>query len=129
LLNINKEELERHFREGDWEYVFAQAYYISDFILSQHFKIYDPSIKEDMKQECVENLWKKVIAGKCDPDQNLFSFFWKNSMFRILEMLRKEKNRKDIANFVSYDSKDYEIYRDDTGVGEKYRFVNEQYSE
>ena len=128
MLNIDKEELERRYKEGDWEYVFSQAYSISDFIISHYFKIFDISIKEDMKQECMENLWKKVIAGKCDPEQNLFSFFWKNSMFRILEILRKEKNRKGIATFVSYENKDYEIYGESSDNGSKYNYESESYN-
>jgi len=128
LLNINKEELEKRYKEGDWEYVFSQAYSISDFIISHYFKIFDISIKEDIKQECMENLWKKVLAGKCDPEQNLFSFFWKNSMFRILEILRKEKNRKGIATFVSYENKDYEIYEESSGNGSKYNYESESYN-
>lgn len=120
MLNVNKEELQKKFKESDWEYVFKQAYNISEFVISDEFKIYDPIVKEEMKQECMENLWKKITAGKCDPNQNLFSFFWMNSRFRILEILRKENNRKRIATFVPYESKDYEIYKDENGVGEKY---------
>jgi hypothetical protein len=120
VLNVDKVELQKKFKESNWEYVFKQAYEISEFVISEEFKIYDSTIKEEMKQECMENLWKKIIAGKCDPEQNLFSFFWKNSRFRILEMLRKENNRKRIATFVPYESKDYEIYKDENGIGERY---------
>ena len=127
MLNVNKEELQKKFKSNDWEYVFDQAYKISEFILSDEFKIYDPVLKEEMKQECMENLWKKIQAGKCDPEQNLFSFFWKNSRFRILEILRKENNRKRIATFIPYESKDYEIYTDATGVGEKYRVYDSEH--
>jgi hypothetical protein len=72
----------------------------------------------------MENLWKKVLANKCDPELNLFSFFWKNSRFRILEILRKQNNRKRIATFVPYDLKDYEIYGE-TNAGEKYNCYDE----
>lgn len=119
MLDVDKEELTIRFKKSDWNYVFEQASKISDFIISQEFKIFDPEIKNDLRQECVENLWKKILAGKCDPNQNIFSFFWKNSQYRILEILRKEKNRKRIAVFVSYELRDYEIYGE-TNTGEKY---------
>lgn len=126
MLKVDKVELEKRFRTGDWNYVFEQAIKISDYVVSQSFSIYDQVLKEDMIQECMENLWKKIMAGKCDPNQNIFSFIWQNSEFRILEMLRKEKNRKGIATFVSYDSKDYEIYSEESHIGNRYAVSDEE---
>ena len=57
-----------------------------------------------MAQECCLNLYKKVLEGKIDVNKNVFSFVWANSDFRIREILRKERKRNTIANFVSYDN-------------------------
>jgi len=120
-LNINKEELSRKFKEKDWDYVFKRTFEITDFILSNGFKIYDPSIKNDYKQECAENLYKKILAGKVDADKNLFAFIWMNSRFRILEILRKKRKRSEIAHFISYDALETTDYIDNRyGVGDRY---------
>ena len=121
MLQIDKEELKKRFKEADWEYVFKDAEDISDFIISKNFQIYDPEIRADMKQECLLNFWKKVTSNKCDPDKNVFSFIWQNSHYRILEILRKERNRNKIAKMIPLENNgidDYFYFQ--KGVGEKY---------
>ena len=118
MLNVNKEELKNKFIEEDWDYVFDKAEKISDFIISRRFKIYDLHIKEDIRQECLVNFWTKIQAGKCDPERNVFAFIWQNSTYRILEILRKENNRKRIAKFMSFEAEDYIVFK--KGIGEKY---------
>jgi len=104
MLSINKDELIQKFKLKDWDYVFKATYEITDYILIQNFRILDNDIRQDMVQECCENLYKKILQNKVKEDSNLFSFIWQNSTFRILEILRKEKKRKSIAFFVSYDN-------------------------
>jgi hypothetical protein len=118
---VNKTELEEKFINKEWDYVFDKAYQICDFIVAQKFKVIDADIKRDMVQECIENLWKKILDGKVIENKNLFSFIWKNSIYRILEILRKDNNRKRIAMFISYDNNDFEIYKGDSEIGEKYK--------
>ena len=121
MLDIDKEELRKKFLEEDWNYIFDKAYQISDFLIYHKFKIYDPDIASDIRQECVENLLKKIVKNKIDGNNNVFSFIWKNSTYRILEILRKERNRKKIATFMSFDLMDYEIYKNDD-ISERYAF-------
>lgn len=116
-MNIDKDKLSEKFKEEDWDYVFKEAEVISRFLLTNTFSIYDEDIKDDMTQECLENLLKKIKADKVNPEQNLFAFIWANSRFKILEILRKENNRNRIATFVDYqeleglsDCYDYEYY-------------------
>lgn len=116
-MDIDKDKLSKKFKEKDWDYVFKEAETISNFLLINKFSIYDEEARNDMSQECLENLHKKILADKIDPDKNLFAFIWANSRFRILEILRKENNRRRIATFVNYDEleglsdyKDYELY-------------------
>jgi DNA-directed RNA polymerase specialized sigma24 family protein len=104
MLNIDKKELTQKFKEKDWKYVFDAAYKITDFILIQSFKINNSEVRQDIAQECCENFYKKILQNKVQEDNNIFSFIWQNSKFRILEILRKERKRKDIVNFVSYDN-------------------------
>lgn len=118
MLNVDKEELKEKFIKEDWDYVFDKAAHISDFIISRTFKIYDLHMKEDIKQECLVNFWTKVQAGKCDPERNVFAFIWQNSTYRILEILRKENNRKRIARFMPFESEDYITFQKE--IGEKY---------
>lgn len=113
MLDVDKEELKIKFKEEDWNYVFDKAYKISQFLISRKFKIFDPEIAEDIQQECVMNLLSKIQKGKVDSDNNVFAFIWKNSTFRILEILRKENNRKRIASFINYDLIDYEVFKHD----------------
>ena len=123
-MNIDKEKLSERFKMQDWDYVFRQAKIISDFLLIQSFKIYDTERREDMSQECLENLQKKILQGKVDPDKNLFAFIWKNSRFRVLEILRKENNRHRIAKFIPYDTLEdttiSDYFDSIEGVGNKY---------
>lgn len=126
-MNIDKEKLSQKFKDGDWEYVFKDVLEISGFIISNNFKIYDLEIQNDMKQECAENFLKKVHQGKCDPNRNLFAFIWKNSNFRILEILRKQKNRDKIAKFISYDGMETTDYiNNQDGVRDKYVSLEER---
>lgn len=102
-MDIDKEKMALKFQEGDMEYFFAEAEKISSFLIVNHFKIYERERIEDMTQECLENLWKKITQGKVHAHRNLFAFVWRNSTFRILEILRKENNRKKKAQFFEYD--------------------------
>lgn len=123
-MEINKEELKTKYREGDLDYVFKQAQIISEFLLIQKYKIYDEHLRQDMVQECLENLYKKVLRNKINSNNNVFSFIWTNSNFRILEMLRKERNRRTIATFSPYDDLDennFSSYIDfESDVGNRY---------
>jgi len=121
-MDINKEKLSEKFKQKDWDYVFKKAHVISDFIISSKFSIYDYERKNDLIQECLENLQKKVLANKIDPEKNLFAFIWKNSNYRILEILRKERNRKRIASFISYNELEgFSDYIDfESNMGERY---------
>lgn len=123
-MDIDKERLSIEFKKRNWDYVFKKALMITDYLLVTKFKIYCQETKDDYKQECVENLLKKIKQGKCDPNRNLFAFIWKNSSWRILEILRKAKNRKRIANFVSYDSFITEYIDNREGIGNKYSFAD-----
>jgi hypothetical protein len=49
------------------------------------------------------NLHKKIIQNKVDENNNIFSFIYTNSNYRILEIIRKERNRKKKVSFISYD--------------------------
>jgi len=124
-MDINKELLSEKFQEGDLETFFKEALKIADFVITDQFKIYDPEVKQDMQQECMENLWKKIQQGKVNPNKNLFAFIWRNSQFRVLEILRKEKRRKEIAHFTAYDDIDGETdYLDHAAhIGDKYMSV------
>jgi len=111
LLNIDKDILNEKYNSGDMDYFFSKANEITDFILTRKYNIYDDEKRADMTQECLENLWKKVKVGKVDGSKNLMSFVWQNSTFRILEILRKEKNRNRIAPFISYDNEEFEFLK------------------
>ena len=102
-MDIDKNKMALKFQEGDMEYFFSEAQKISSFLIVNHFKIYDRERVEDMTQECLENLWKKITQGKVQAHKNLFAFVWRNSTFRILEILRKENNRRKKAQFFEYD--------------------------
>lgn len=122
-MDIDKNELSEKFKEGDWNYVFKKAQTISEFLLVSKFNVYDPEVRNDMTQECLENFHKKVIANKVDPDKNVFAFIWTNSRLRILEILRKERNRNRIATFTNYqDLEGLSDYVDfESNAGNRYR--------
>lgn len=102
-MNVDKSLLQEYFIQKDYDKFFSEAKKITDFILTKNFKIYDVFKRDEMSQECLENLWKKVIQGKIDPSKNLMAFIWTNSTRRIQEIFRKEFNRQKIATFTSYD--------------------------
>lgn len=124
-MDINRDLLSEKFKEGDMNSFFKEAMKIADFVIADQFKIYDPEVKSDMQQECMENLLKKVQQGKVDPSKNLFAFIWRNSQFRVLEILRKEKRRKEIAYFTTYDDIEGEAdYLDHSAqMGDRYMSV------
>jgi len=111
MLDINKEILNEKYNAGDMDYFFNDARKITDFILTKNYQVYDNEKRSDMTQECLENLWKKVIQGKVDGSKNLMSFIWANSNFRIKEIFRKENNRNRIAPFISYDNEELEFLK------------------
>ena len=102
-MDIDKSLLQKSFKEGNYEYFFSQAKKITDFVLIRSFGVYDEEIRNDMSQECLENLWKKIQAKKVDPSKDLMSFIWANSSFRIREIRRKENRRNSIAPMMAYD--------------------------
>lgn len=102
-MEINKEELRTRFQCQDWNYVFDKAYKISDYLCCKVYKMAERHDKEDIVQECLLNLHKKIIQNKVDENNNIFSFIYTNSNYRILEILRKERNRAKKATFVSID--------------------------
>lgn len=106
MLEIDKDELNKKYNEGDMDYFFDKASKITDFLLSRNYKVFDEEKRADMAQECMLNLWKKVEQGKVDGSKNLMSFVWQNSTYRILEIFRKENNRNRIAQFVSLDAQE-----------------------
>lgn len=111
MLDINKEELQKKYQNGDMTYFFNSAKKITDYILSRNYKIFDVDIREDMTQECLLNLWKKIEQGKVDGSKNLMAFIWTNSNFRILEIFRKENNRNRIAQFISIEEFETDAYQ------------------
>lgn len=123
-MEVDKQKLKEKFKEGDYNYVFYEAETITNFLLIQKFKIYDEHRRKDITQECLENFYKKILKNKVDPNQNVFSFIWQNSYFRVLEILRKERNRNRIATFSRYDDLEgtnFTSYIDfDAEVGDRY---------
>lgn len=107
-MDIDKSLLQESFKNGNYEYFFNQAKKITDFVLIRSFGIYDEETRSDMSQECLENLWKKILSKKVDPTKDLMSFIWANSSFRIREIRRKENRRNGIAPMMSYDDEDAE---------------------
>ncbi len=111
-MNIDKEVLKQKFKEEDWNFVFRSAHEITSVMLVESYNIFDIEKREEMIQECLENLWKKIMQGKVDASKNIFSFIWKNSWYRAGEILRKENRRNGIAAMTPYetieeDSKDF----------------------
>lgn len=106
MLDIDKDELNKKYNDGDMSYFFDKASQITDFLLTRKYSVFDSEKRADMAQECMLNLWKKVEEGKVDGSKNLMSFVWQNSTFRILEIFRKENNRNRIAQFVSLDAQE-----------------------
>jgi hypothetical protein len=105
-VDIDKEKLKTSFELNDMDYVFKQTEKIIKFLLVRKFNIYDSDIQNDYTQECMLNFYKKILENKVDPSKNIFSFIWKNSNWRILEILRKERKRNDKVVFQSLE--DYE---------------------
>lgn len=102
-MEINKEELKQKFKEQDMDYVFSKASEMAKFILIRKFNIFEKEKINDMAQECLIAFWKKILKNKVDPNNNVFSYMWQSHNYRILEILRKENNRKRIAKFVPYE--------------------------
>lgn len=107
-MDIDKSELRECFIGENFETFFLRAKEIADFVLVREFSVYDEERRSDMNQECMENLWKKILAGKVDPSKDLMAFIWTNSRFRILEILRKERNREKKAPMLEYDNENAE---------------------
>lgn len=108
MLNIDKKELNNKYNSGDMSYFFKDAEKITSYLIVNKFFVKDQDEQQDMIQECLLNLWKKVEQGKVDGSKNLMSFIWQNSKFRVLEILRKQRNRDRIAKFISLDAQDYD---------------------
>lgn len=102
---IEKEELKKRFINKDWNYVLDVCAKVSHYILETTYKYNNISVetREDIVQDCTLDLWRKIQQDKVDPENNIFSLVYKNSNFRILDFLRKEKNRRKKATFISYD--------------------------
>lgn len=102
-MNIDKQILSEKFKKKDYDFFFKEAREITNFLLIRKYSVFDEEKRNDMTQECLENLWKKVIQEKINPDFNLMSFIWQNSTFKIGEIFRKENRRNRIAKFISID--------------------------
>lgn len=102
-MDIDKAVLTKSFIDKDYDSFFKMAKEITEFRLIRGFNVYNEEERNDMTQECLENLWKKILAGKVDPTQNLMGFIWQNSNFRIMEIFRKRNRRNDIAPMLDYD--------------------------
>jgi len=102
-MDIDKVLLTKSFVEKDYDKFFAMAKEITDFRLVRGYNVYNEEERNDMSQECMENLWKKIVAGKVDPNKNIMGFIWQNSDFRIREIFRKSKRRRNIAPMLDFD--------------------------
>ena len=102
-MDIDKEKLQYYYVSGQMDDFFREADRISSYLIYSFFKIYNKDVAEDLRQECLENLWKKITQNKVDPTKNLFAFIWKNSYWRVMEILRKEGKRKNKVQFCEYD--------------------------
>ena len=100
-MNIDKKELKNNFINKDYDSVFLDAQEISLFIINRKFNIASAEEKEDICQDCLLSLWDKVLKEKIDVSKgDLFSFIWRNSTFKINEVLRKKNRRNRIARMV-----------------------------
>lgn len=99
-LDIDKEEFNNKFIEEDWNYVFKKTKEIVNFILETKYKMVMQDKKEDIIQECLESLWKKIVDKKITNSKNLFSYAWKSSNYRIMEILRKKRTRNDKLKYI-----------------------------
>lgn len=105
-MDVDKKQLAEFYRKGDFTNFFIEAKKITEYVLMRNFYVYDYHMREEMLQECLENLWKKIVQGKVDPNKNLMSFIWTNSYRRIQEIFRKEYRRSQKVKFVSYEYSD-----------------------
>jgi hypothetical protein len=103
MLRIDKEKIKMDFKTKNYNSFFKQAYEITDYVCSRVYNIRDPDTRADYVQDCLANLQLKINQGKIQENNNLFSFVISNSNFRILEILRKERNRNNKVKFISYD--------------------------
>lgn len=102
---VEKEELKKRFLARDWNFVLDVCSRVSMYILETTYKDnnFDFETRLDIAQDCTLDLWRKIQQNKIDPENNIFSLMYKNSNFRILDYLRKERNRKSKISFCSYD--------------------------
>ena len=102
---VEKEELKKRFLAQDWDFVLDVCNRVSMYILETAYKDnnLDYETRMDIAQDCTLDLWRKIQQDKIDPENNIFSLMYKNSNFRILDYLRKERNRRKKASFCSYD--------------------------
>ncbi len=102
---VEKEELKKRFINKDWNFVLDVCARVSNYILETTYKDnkIDLETRQDIVQDCTLDFWRKIQEDKVDPENNIFSLMYKNSNFRVLDFLRKDRNRKKKATFVSYD--------------------------
>lgn len=102
---VEKEELKKRFLNKDWDFVLDVCSRISSYILETTYKDnnLDIETRQDIVQECTMNFWIKIQQEKVDPENSIFNLIYKNSNFRILDFLRKDRNRKKKVTFCSYD--------------------------
>lgn len=103
-MDIDKEELAKQLEKGNLDYVFVQAYQIASFVIYAKFNIADEEYANDLLQDCMADLLKKVIRKKIDTSKNVFAFIWANSRLTILDNMRRKRNRAKIVKFVSIES-------------------------
>lgn len=100
-MDIDKIKLKQNFVNKNYDEVFKDAREIAQYIIVRNYNIEDADSREDLCQDCLVSLWDKVIKNKINVDKgDLFSFIWRNSNFKILEVLRKKNRRKRIAPMI-----------------------------
>lgn len=115
---VEKEELKKRFIAQDWNFVLDVCSRVSMHILETTYKDnkIDIETRQDVAQDCTLDFWRKIQENKVDPENNIFSLMYKNSNYRILDYLRKDRNRKKKVTFTSYDEFLENVIGDEEGV-------------
>ena len=109
-LGISKEFIHKAYVEENMDVFFKESEKIVSYLLVVKYKIFDEEERNDIKQDCLANLFLKHLQGKIKKyddkglPANLYSFVYTNSNYRILDHLKKKTNRAKKVQFVSYDA-------------------------